>query len=136
MKRVALVIAALALCGCGDDIEKNYYTTTTAPDWGFPNISTAVPPETTPPPATDPVAPPVVAGAMPWIPSNTVCTSAMNAAFALYSSPERISTSEDNDGWNSVSWNYPAKELYIYFTWGSYVDSGVCDQTTSTYLTP
>lgn len=59
MKRAALVIVALAICGCGDDIEKNYYTVTQPAGGEFTNISTAAPPDLSEP---DPVNPPVIDG--------------------------------------------------------------------------
>lgn len=133
MKRFALAIAALVICGCGDDVEKNYYITQST-EGGFPNISTAAP---QPDPSTPEVVdPPVIAGARPWIPSNTFCTSAMNAAFTLYSTPESISSTQTNYGFNSSIWSYPVKGMFVDFSWGTSLDPGACSQVTSTYLEP
>lgn len=135
MKRAVLVIATVALCGCGDEIH-NYYTTTAPTDGGFTNISTVTPPTTPTPPSTDTVTPPTIVGAASFIPSNTFCTANMNAAFAQYSTPESISISQQSSGLNSVSWSYSTKGIFINFLWGGYIEAGVCDQTTNTYVTP
>lgn len=124
MKRGILLISLLALAGCGDTVN-NYYTT--APSDGFTNISTQtfmiwstssiqVPVGTTQLNRDRTVITPVAA-ISPDITPYTVCTASMNAVFDLYSTPERVYSSDDTSGNHSRNWWYPSKGIDYTFSW-------------------
>lgn len=106
MKTIILGIVMLFVVGCGDTV----------------NNTTAAVPATGSTPALPFVNftghPPILAGAAPFIPSNTFCTSKMNEVFITDGAPLSIYVS-DGPGTSRREWSYETPPLTskYYFTW-------------------